>query len=282
MIRSILCWYFYLLNYISHRKGVFVLMYHRINDDLPPNHLIMPTKKFREQMRYLKKHCDVIGSEELCAIFTSKNGMARKRKPQVVITIDDGYRDNFTNAYPILKELNLPATIFLVTGLIGTDKKMGSYERMPGPDMLNWEEVKIMAKNNITFGPHTDTHPHLPELNYFDQKREIETSLNDLYTQLTAQVGRQIFSYTYGEYNEDTLKIMRELDIKIAFTVNSGINDHLTDPLELNRTEVDGREELVDLIRELSPSISSELKGRVKMLRESKRVAYVWNSKVKN
>ena len=250
--RALFGGYFGLLNYLSNRKGIFVLMYHRVNDNLPASEWVMSPEKFREHMRYLKEYCDVIGMEELCAIFANQNGMLRHRRPQVVITIDDGYRDNFLNAYPILKEFKLPAIIFLATGLIGTNEKMQRYKDMPSPDMLSWDEVKEMSRNNITFGAHTVTHPHLPELDYSKQKEEIESSIKMLYDQLPQELGRSIFCYPYGEYNSDTLKIMQELGIKIAFTVHEGINSPKVNPLELNRDGGDGQDGLVDFMRKFT------------------------------
>ena len=262
--------YFHLLNYVSNRKGVSVLMYHRINDSLPPSDLIMSTDKFREHMEYLKDYCDVIKTEELCDLFGHSNDLPRRRRPQVVITIDDGYRDNFLNAYPILKEFQLPATIFLITGMIGTNEKMPRYEHIPEPDMLNWEEIKEMSQNNITFGAHTVTHPHLPTLRYAEQKQEIESSIRILYDHFPQELTRSIFCYPYGEYNSDTLRIMKELGIKIAFTVKRGINNHKTHSIELNRYTGDGRDSLVDFMKKLAPDILGGCRWRIQLLSKGK------------
>ncbi len=260
ILGTILNGYHSLLHLLSNSKGVNILMYHRINDDFPPSDLIISIKKFWEQMKYFKKYCDVVGIEELCHMFENK-GMRCRRRPQVVITIDDGYRDNYLNAYPILREFNLPATIFLATGFIGTDKRMLRYEHMPVPDMLSWEEVKIMKENNITFGPHTTSHPHLCELNYTEQRVEIESSMHTLYQQLSQEIAKSVFCYPYGEYNEDTLKIMKELRIKIALTTNYGINCPHENPIELKRISADGRDGRTDFMRKLAPDIVMDSSG---------------------
>ncbi len=77
-------------------------MYHRISDQFPPGELIVPPRQFHEQMAYLKKYCHVMGIEELCGVIAFRRRIEPQRKPQVVITIDDGYRDTFLNAFPIL------------------------------------------------------------------------------------------------------------------------------------------------------------------------------------
>ncbi len=256
-----------LLNYFANRKCVFVLMYHRVNDNLPPNDLIMPVRLFREQMVYLQKYCHVLGVEELGDVISGRY-LGRQRRPQVLITIDDGYRDTFLNAYPVLRELNLPAAVFLSTGFIGTDKAMGRYEHMPVPDMLNWEEVDIMRKGNIVFAGHTVSHPHLTALTYEQQKAEIEGSIKAVFERTGAQASRTVFCYTYGEYNDDTLRILRELGVKTAFTVCPGVNTVREKPLELNRIAADGRHGMFHFIMTFAPPIIAGLKWRLQMKRK--------------
>lgn len=158
---------------ISVRCGIIVLMYHRVTDILNPHEFVVSVENFRQQMATLARRSEVIGIKEL--------SFGEKRKKQkVVITFDDGYRDNYLNAYPILKKLNLPATIFLITGMIGTNAKRSRYKELPSPDMLSWEEVNEMAAHNITFGAHTVTHPRLSWLDYQAQREEIEKVLRRL------------------------------------------------------------------------------------------------------
>ena len=229
--------------------GILILVYHRINNNLPPDPLIVSVEKFQEQMHYLKTHYDILSMEEVRAVYCKKDTWEEKDKPQVVITMDDGYRDNFQNAFPVLKAVHLPATIFLTTGFTGTEKAMRRYAHMPSPDMLSWDEVKKMSENGITFGPHTVTHPHLPTLTFVEQKREITKSLDALQKHLSKGICRGVFSYTYGEYNEDTLKILKEIGIKIALTINPGINHKNENPLELKRIAIGGHDNLVEVIK---------------------------------
>lgn len=94
------------------RPGRFlILTYHRVNDDAHPFFAGMPTRLFREQMRAVQECFAIRPLEELV------EGAASGRLPRnaVAVTFDDGYRDNYTHAFPVLKELNIPATIYLVT-----------------------------------------------------------------------------------------------------------------------------------------------------------------------
>lgn len=97
-----------------------VLMYHGVSEDnwdiSNGNWLQVTKSSFRKQMEFLKTHYQVVTLDE--AIGTIGE---RTKKPKVTITFDDGYANNYIVAYPILKELDLPATIFLVSDMIGTD-----------------------------------------------------------------------------------------------------------------------------------------------------------------
>ncbi|MFH0896367.1 MAG: polysaccharide deacetylase family protein, partial [Bacteroidota bacterium] len=279
---------FYLISFFKKREGIIVFMYHRVNDALPANDLNVPVAKFREQMEYLKEHCEVVGIEALLqSPQTTVNSPQKiqnrgpssvdrgRMRLKVAITFDDGYRDNYLNAYPILKELGLPATIFLVTDMIGTDQKRPRYKDMPLPEMLSWDEVREMSQNGITFGAHTVTHPHLSQLSYEEQKKEIQESIGRLVSQCpTNIISSSIFCYPYGDYNEDTLKILKELGVKIAFTVKPGINslghraegiglmakgewrmakgDERQNLLELKRTEISGLDSMFDFKKKLA------------------------------
>lgn len=98
-----------------------ILFYHRFcdgpNDPYQLPHLDI--HEFRKQMWHIKNWYNIITMDELASQLASGNHFA---SPTIVITIDDGYQNNYSLAHPILKELNLTATIYLTTGFIGTNK----------------------------------------------------------------------------------------------------------------------------------------------------------------
>jgi peptidoglycan/xylan/chitin deacetylase (PgdA/CDA1 family) len=96
------------------------LIYHRVNDEKDHFFPGIPTSVFARQMEYLASQWNVLALEE------ALERASRKDIPDnaIVITFDDGYRDNFVHAFPILRKLSLPATIFLVTGVIGTGRSL--------------------------------------------------------------------------------------------------------------------------------------------------------------
>lgn len=108
---------------INKRKNqTLILSYHRI---LPYSHpeynkmqpgMVVSDEAFRRHLLWLKKWFDIV------SFLDFRKGVAGRKKPLCIITIDDGWVDNYTYAFPILKELNIPATIFLVSNMLDTDK----------------------------------------------------------------------------------------------------------------------------------------------------------------
>ena len=104
---------------LFHRGRLTILMYHGVIDRpmVMPDPCMIYIDKFRSQMRHLKKHFNVISLTR--AVDLLRRGAVTD--PLIVITFDDGYQNNFDLAYPILREENLPATIFLATSFVDTD-----------------------------------------------------------------------------------------------------------------------------------------------------------------
>ena len=132
------------------RSGVIVLMYHRINagtEHFPG----MPIAQFREQMQWIKKNCSPIWPEEIADACQ----LASRIRPPVVITFDDGYRDYYDSAYPILRELKIPAAMFLTTdyidrgGLIWTEALYWATMSSKKTNVtLPWQPDRLIALNN--------------------------------------------------------------------------------------------------------------------------------------
>jgi peptidoglycan/xylan/chitin deacetylase (PgdA/CDA1 family) len=97
-----------------------ILIYHRVNDDRDPYFGGVPTRDFDRQMGYLAARFRVLPLSDLIA------GLAARTLPDnaVAVTFDDGYRDNYVHAFPILRRHSIPATIFLATAAIGATRQL--------------------------------------------------------------------------------------------------------------------------------------------------------------
>jgi peptidoglycan/xylan/chitin deacetylase (PgdA/CDA1 family) len=99
-------------------KNIQILIYHRVNDDNDPFFPALPVDIFARQMEYLASFFNI------CSLEDAIERIKYRDVPDntVVVTFDDGYADNYVNAFPILQKLSIPATIFLTTDAIGSGK----------------------------------------------------------------------------------------------------------------------------------------------------------------
>lgn len=139
--------------------------------------------------------------------FVSIDQLPRKGR-WVCVTFDDGYRDNYLIAYPLLKKLGVPFSVYVTTGIIDDQQEMWWY---PGERLgIKTEELQQIAKDPLcTIGAHTVSHPKLDELTYEEQYREIAQSKQELESLLGKEVKH--FSFPHGAHNEDTLRICSQL-----------------------------------------------------------------------
>ena len=103
---------------VKHQVPILTL--HRVNDEADPFMPSLPTAVFAARMAHIARHYQVLTVEDL----VERLAQGQVPRNALVLTFDDGYRDNFTHAAPILRRLGLPATIFLVTGHIDTPQPL--------------------------------------------------------------------------------------------------------------------------------------------------------------
>ena len=131
-------------------------------------------------------------------------------KKSVVITLDDGYADNYYNAYPVLQKYGLHATVFMITGNINK------------PDYLTSAQIKEISDSGvISVEDHTVTHPeYINKMSYDAQYKELLDSKNALESITGKKV--EYIAYPYGRYNADTIKAAQEIGYKMGFQMDSG------------------------------------------------------------
>jgi peptidoglycan/xylan/chitin deacetylase (PgdA/CDA1 family) len=152
----------------------------------------------------------------------------------IIITFDDGYADNYENAFPIMRPFGFTGTIFCTTGSIAT------------PNFLNHKQIREMLVQGWEFGSHTVSHPHLPQL----ATAKKTTELSDSMSQLATILGRAVdtFCYPYGEYDQESIKILAELSYRGACSNRPGVNraGAIDNPYLLRRTEIGGFDTIRD------------------------------------
>jgi len=169
-----------------------VLMYHSISDDSENNvapyyRTATSPKIFAEQMALLRAEgFQAVGLQRGRELLRQNGNV----KP-VVITFDDGYRDFYTHAFPVLQQFGFAATMFLPTAFIG-EKPVRFKER----ECMTWSEVRELHQAGIEFGSHTVNHPKLYELGFEEIRGEIEMSKSVMEEKLGAPVSS--FAYPYA------------------------------------------------------------------------------------
>ena len=223
------------------------MTYHRVANS-PGNRLAVAPSLFSRQMRYLRDAgYEVMSLDDVVSRLADGETFHEKT---VAITFDDGFLDNYTNAFPVLREYRFPATIFLATNYIsgsrnGVRKRFGS----DNEPMLNWHEIRAMNRHGITFGAHTGCHCDLTKVSPETAEKEILTSKE----KAEKEIGKSVcfFCYPDGRFNGTILDIVDRAGYRGACSVIPGVNGDDTDLLALKRTEISGHDSLFDFKKKL-------------------------------
>jgi peptidoglycan/xylan/chitin deacetylase (PgdA/CDA1 family) len=218
-----------------------VLMYHKVND-VPNNRMSIPVSVFDEQMTQLRE----LGYVMVGLDAVLDHYVERKPLPAgaVLITFDDGYRDNLENAAPILHRHGYPAVQFVPLAYIGDRQPLPHEENLAAGGLINrtvdWEELGDLERLGVRIESHGISHRPLADIEIDEAAREIAISKLRLEERLDRPV--RAFSYVKGSeahYKQVHLSLVRQAGYDVAFTAVSGANSSTSDPLQLRRYNVE-------------------------------------------
>jgi len=224
-------------------KGLPVLVYHKVSSTQKPDFLTVPTSRVREHLEYItKKGYNTIFISDM--IDNIEKGTPLPPNP-LMITLDDGFRNNYTDLYPLLKEFNCKANIFIVAGFVQTPGNMGP--RAEGEFMLE-EEARTICKDHVQFGLHTMYHQsyhHMTLQEIDEDMRESKRRLDDLKIPY-----QPCFAYPFAAYmkndparQQQMFSILKTNGVHYAFKVGDRLNKFPMkncNPLLLNRLHMNG------------------------------------------
>lgn len=215
-----------LVSHIWHpRNSAVILTYHSIS--AAPIYSAIHPDRFASQMKLLHDEGFNVVSLATLAEYRAQGTIPPKT---VCITFDDGYLDNYTNAFPILKQYNFPATIFVITSAIGGEwQTRGDSFVMMGESELK----ELNASGLISLEPHTVTHPKLAKISFEDSKIEIKESKEILERVLGTTC--EHFAYPFGRYSREACKAVAEAGIPYAYTMEAGFVNPRSDAYLLHR-----------------------------------------------
>ncbi len=206
--------------------GVPVLNYHQIND-IDKNSLTIGVEQFRCQMKYLSDNgYNTITPFQLADYLEGKSTLPEK---PVLITFDDGYQDNYKNAYPILKEYGMTATIFLISDYVNTY-----------PNYVTWDEVHEMLENRIVMQSHTLNHEDLTKIPQ-DQLYKYLTD-SKLALEWYTKQPVEFIAYPCGEYSDSVIENVKKAGYRGGFTVNYGLASKQDNIYTLDRVPIFGND----------------------------------------
>jgi peptidoglycan/xylan/chitin deacetylase (PgdA/CDA1 family) len=182
-------------NWVRRARGSFpvIILFHHVVTDRP-HHLGIPSELFLRQVEFLRKHYRIVSLSE--AIEMLKAG--KVEAPSVVLTFDDGYRENFVNLRAITDRFGVPATLFVCTNHLtkGTEFQHDLKKGQRGFWPFTWRQVEYLSRNGFAIGSHTRTHLDCGSQDLEALENEIVGSKVDLEQHLPGRV--EFFSFPWG------------------------------------------------------------------------------------
>jgi len=306
-----------LYRFLSGKRNPIILNYHRIlspaahNEAVPAGMVVRP-QTFEKHLQYLRRHFEVVTMAQL---IESRDRNEPTERPLCVITFDDGWRDNYEEALPLLRRYRLPATLFISTGFMGNGQTPWFYrlahvlhalagvsddrctalrsntqldlpvallawlagstlarqrdfedviegmKTLPGAElesvverlrlllasagqnvngndaaMLDWDQIREMARTSFEIGSHGVTHLILTQIPEQAMKEEVFESKHCIEQQLRQSVGG--FSYPNGDYSAEVESLVRTAGYRYACTTKPGSVERCDNPYQLKRISV--------------------------------------------
>jgi peptidoglycan/xylan/chitin deacetylase (PgdA/CDA1 family) len=208
-------------------KYVPILMYHHITDNeiakaIEATYLNVPPETFREQLDYLAtRGYTIIGLDQMVSMIAD-NSLPPK---PVVLTFDDAYRNFYDTAYPILKEKNAKATVFVITQFVG------------GERYVTWEQLTEMGNSGlILIGNHTLNHPYLSKISPQEVVNQIISAKNII--EKNTGKSAEFFAYPYGNSSAKAKEVLQEAGYKGAVLTTNTNPQCLGRPYDFSRIRV--------------------------------------------
>ncbi len=211
---------------IADKYTVPVMMYHNVaNSDILREDTVSPAN-FDRQMKFLKtRGYNILTLSQL--VQGIKAGKKFKHNC-VVVTFDDGMKNNFTTAFPILQKYNIPANFFISPGTVGQ------------ADSLSWENVLAMRQGGMYFGSHGMVQEYLPAVSLQTQIYEIQESKKILEAKLKEKI--YFYAYPIGGFTQEVKELLKNSGYEAGFTTNRGTDRLDKDLYEINRIRFGDRD----------------------------------------
>ena len=224
------------LDAVLLRNAAVIVAFHRIQETDASDSLSIDTTTFERHCRFYQRYFNVVPLREL--VYKITHGQPIDR--HLAITFDDGYRDNFDNARPVLEKLSLPATFFVVTEWMGTDF-VPWWDAVRGVQhpWMTWDEIGALHSSGFEIGAHTQSHVDLGKVSLLEARDEVLGARLELERRLGARV--ESFAYPYGgrkNVTDANRQVVKSAGFRCCCSAFGGVNPAGTDPFFLRRVPV--------------------------------------------
>jgi peptidoglycan/xylan/chitin deacetylase (PgdA/CDA1 family) len=207
-----------------------ILTYHSISEGNSP--LKTSPALFTEQMEWLRANVRVSPLHEIVAALSERRALPEKT---VVLTFDDGFRDFFSAAAPVLHRLRLPAIVFLPSGYCGkTNGWSGHLVSVAEEALLDWKQVAELVRQGFCFGAHSISHASLTDLPADVAEHEIAGSKAQIEERTRQPV--EFFAYPYGRWNPGVRNLVQK-HYRGACSTGAGVVETSVDVFTLPRVD---------------------------------------------
>ena len=176
-----------------------ILLYHNVgNDFLQPN-MFVSVEQFESQMKYLKNHSYyTVFLDEVLEHIKGKNTLPDKT---IAITFDDGYIDNFTHAFPIMKKYQIKATIFINTSKMVSH---GERKKEQRSKFISWDQALEMQESGL-IDIQSHGHRHVKHIGHIQEMNE-NLMKSKMLIEGVLKKPCSFISWPFGEFNLASLK----------------------------------------------------------------------------
>ncbi|QAA30970.1 polysaccharide deacetylase family protein [Clostridium manihotivorum] len=210
-------------------NGIPVLCYHEINNNKGSD-LSLDTTTFAAEMKYLKDNgYFTLTMDELYSYMKEGKEIPEK---SVVLTFDNGYSSTYTNVFPVLKDLNFKATIFVLSDSINTD------------NYLSTAQIKELSNNGLDVAVHIGDNSNISKLSLDKQLSTLKQSKQSL--EGIINKGINFVSYGYSNPTENTKKATEQAGFKMAFNIQNSLADKKDNIFNLDRFYIGSKTTLND------------------------------------
>jgi peptidoglycan/xylan/chitin deacetylase (PgdA/CDA1 family)/folate-dependent phosphoribosylglycinamide formyltransferase PurN len=219
------------------RNKAVIVLFHRIDDRYVGDPITYPAAGFRNFLKFFRRYFTVVPLSELIEKLNRGEDISR----HIVITFDDGYRDNRRAADELLRH-QLPACFFIATDFIGTDRiPWWDADAAITSEWMSWDEVRSLRRDGFELGSHTRNHIDLGIVSGDEAREEILGAAQRL-AEETGETLR-MFSYPYGrvhQLSEENRDLVRRSGFVCCPSAYGGNVRRGDDPFKLCRTPIAG------------------------------------------